>query len=247
MPLICAPVRKWAICNFIDTMIRDGLWDAFNGYHMGVTAENVAKQWQITREDQDRFAVASQNKAEAARKAGKFKDEIVAVTVKARKGDTVVDTDEYIRDGATFEALAGLKPAFAKDGSVTAGNASGLNDGAAALVLMSAKMPPPAALPPGADRQLGAGGRGSQGDGLRPHPGIACGQTLGSAVWGEVADLAGLPLTHFIANKKKKFLKPSGWSRGSNICASMSESRMPTGCCRNIYTACSSVRRWSGT
>jgi acetyl-CoA C-acetyltransferase len=131
--------QKMGDLSFIDTMIRDGLWDAFNGYHMGMTAENVANQWQITREDQDRFAVASQNKAEAAKKAGKFKDEIVAVTVKGRKGDTVVDTDEYIRDGATYEALAGLKPAFAKDGSVTAGNASGLNDGAAALVLMSAK------------------------------------------------------------------------------------------------------------
>jgi acetyl-CoA C-acetyltransferase len=131
--------QKMGDLSFIDTMIRDGLWDAFNGYHMGVTAENVANQWQITREDQDRFAVASQNKAEAARKAGKFKDEIVSVIVKGRKGDTVVDTDEYIRDGATYEAMAGLKPAFAKDGSVTAGNASGLNDGAAALVLMSAK------------------------------------------------------------------------------------------------------------
>jgi acetyl-CoA C-acetyltransferase len=131
--------QKMGDLSFIDTMIRDGLWDAFNGYHMGVTAENVAGQWQITREEQDRFAAASQNKAEAAKKAGRFKDEIAAVTVKGRKGDTVVDTDEYIRDGATYEALAGLKPAFAKDGSVTAGNASGLNDGAAALVLMSAK------------------------------------------------------------------------------------------------------------
>jgi acetyl-CoA C-acetyltransferase len=131
--------QKMGDLSFIDTMIRDGLWDAFNGYHMGMTAENVANQWQITREDQDRFAVASQNKAEAARKAGRFKDEIVAVTVKGRKGDTVVENDEYIRDGATYEAVAGLKPAFAKDGSVTAGNASGINDGAAALVLMSAK------------------------------------------------------------------------------------------------------------
>ena len=131
--------QKMGDLSFIDTMIRDGLWDAFNGYHMGMTAENVAKEWQITREDQDRFAVASQNKAEAAKKAGKFKDEIVSVTVKGRKGDTVVDTDEYIRDGATYEAVAGLKPAFAKEGSVTAGNASGINDGAAALVLMSAK------------------------------------------------------------------------------------------------------------
>jgi len=131
--------QKMGDFNFIDTMIRDGLWDAFNGYHMGITAENVANQWQITREDQDRFAVASQNKAEAAKKAGRFKDEIVAVTVKGRKGDTVVDSDEYIRDGATYETVAGLKPAFTKEGSVTAGNASGINDGAAALVLMSAK------------------------------------------------------------------------------------------------------------
>jgi acetyl-CoA C-acetyltransferase len=131
--------QKMGDISFIDTMIRDGLWDAFNGYHMGVTAENVAQQWQISREQQDRFAVASQNKAEAARKAGKFKDEIVAVTVKTRKGDTVVDTDEYIRDGANYEAMSGLRPAFNKEGTVTAGNASGINDGAAALVLMSAK------------------------------------------------------------------------------------------------------------
>jgi acetyl-CoA C-acetyltransferase len=131
--------QKMGDLNLIDTMIRDGLWDAFNGYHMGTTAENVAKEFQITREDQDRFAVASQNKAEAARKAGKFKDEIAPVTVKTRKGETVVENDEYIRDGATYEAMTGLKPAFAKDGTVTAGNASGLNDGAAALVLMSAK------------------------------------------------------------------------------------------------------------
>ena len=131
--------QKMGDLSFIDTMIRDGLWDAFNGYHMGMTAENVANQWQITREDQDRFAVASQNKAEAARKAGRFKDEIIAVTVKGRKGDTLVENDEYIRDGATYEAVAGLKPAFAKEGSVTAGNASGINDGAAALVLMRAK------------------------------------------------------------------------------------------------------------
>ena len=130
--------QKMGNLEFIDTMIKDGLWDAFNGYHMGVTAENVAREWQITREQQDVFATASQNKAEAARKAGKFKDEIVAVTIKGRKGDTVVDTDEYIRDGATVEAMAGLKPAFQKDGTVTAANASGINDGAAALVLMSA-------------------------------------------------------------------------------------------------------------
>ena len=131
--------QKMGDLNFIDTMIKDGLWDAFNGYHMGNTAENVAREWQITREDQDKFAVTSQNKAEAAKKAGRFKDEIAPVTVKNRKGETVVDTDEYIRDGATYEAMSGLRPAFAKDGTVTAGNASGINDGAAALVLMSAK------------------------------------------------------------------------------------------------------------
>ncbi|MDE2072178.1 MAG: acetyl-CoA C-acetyltransferase [Alphaproteobacteria bacterium] len=125
--------------EFTDTMIKDGLWDAFNGYHMGVTAENVARQWQITREEQDRFAVASQNKAEAARKSGRFKDEIVPVTIKTRKGETVVDTDEYIRDGVTYESVSGLKPAFQKDGTVTAANASGINDGAAAVVLMSAE------------------------------------------------------------------------------------------------------------
>ncbi|HEX9905294.1 MAG TPA: acetyl-CoA C-acetyltransferase [Propylenella sp.] len=123
----------------VDTMLKDGLIDAFNGYHMGVTAENVAKQWQITRAQQDEFAVASQNKAEAAQKAGRFKDEIVPVTVKTRKGDIVVDQDEYIRHGATLDSVAKLRPAFDKEGSVTAANASGINDGGAAVVLMSAK------------------------------------------------------------------------------------------------------------
>ncbi len=125
--------------KMIDTMIKDGLMDAFNGYHMGVTAENVAKKWQIAREQQDAFAVASQNKAEAAQKAGKFKDEIVPVTVKHRKGETVVEDDEYIRHGVTLDAIASLRPPFDKEGSVTAGNASGINDGAAATVLMSAQ------------------------------------------------------------------------------------------------------------
>jgi acetyl-CoA C-acetyltransferase len=126
--------------EFVDTMIKDGLMDAFNGYHMGNTAENVAKEWQITREQQDRFAVASQNKAEAARKAGRFKDEIAAVTIKDRKGEKVIDTDEYIRDGVTYDSIKDLRPAFLKEGgSVTAANASGLNDGAAAVVLMSLK------------------------------------------------------------------------------------------------------------
>jgi acetyl-CoA C-acetyltransferase len=129
---------KMGSVEFVDTMIKDGLWDAFNGYHMGTTAENVARQWQITREDQDKFAVASQNKAEAAKKAGKFKDEIVSVTIKGKKGDVVVSDDEYIRDGATLDSVAKLRPAFDKAGTVTAGNASGINDGAAAIVLMSA-------------------------------------------------------------------------------------------------------------
>ena len=123
--------------KMIDTMIKDGLWDAFNGYHMGNTAENVANQYQITREDQDRFALASQNKAEAAQKAGRFKDEIVPVTIKGRKEDVVVDQDEYIRHGATLEAMQKLKPAFDKDGTVTAANASGINDGAAGALLMT--------------------------------------------------------------------------------------------------------------
>jgi len=120
-------------------MIKDGLWDAFNGYHMGNTAENVAKQFQITRQQQDEFAVASQQKAEAAQKAGKFKDEIVPFVVKGRKGDVTVDTDEYPRHGASIEAMAKLRPAFEKEGTVTAGSASGINDGAAAVVLMSEK------------------------------------------------------------------------------------------------------------
>ena len=124
--------------NFIDTMIKDGLWDAFNGYHMGNTAENVAKQWQITRETQDAFAVASQNKAEAAQAAGKFKDEIASVTIAGRKGDVIVSDDEYIKKGVTLESVAKLKSAFMKDGTVTAANASGINDGAAVLILMSA-------------------------------------------------------------------------------------------------------------
>ena len=128
--------QKMGDLGFVDTMIKDGLWDAFHGYHMGQTAENIAARWQITREDQDRFAVASQNKAEAAQTSGRFDAEIASVTIKGRKGDIVVDKDEYIRHGATYESMSGLRPAFTKDGTVTAANASGLNDGAAALVLM---------------------------------------------------------------------------------------------------------------
>ncbi|MCB1505490.1 MAG: acetyl-CoA C-acetyltransferase [Hyphomicrobiaceae bacterium] len=130
---------KMGDMKMLDTMLRDGLMDAFNNYHMGTTAENVARQYQITRDEQDKFATASQNKAEAARKAGKFKDEIAPVTIKSRKGDVVVDTDEYIKDGVTVESLTKLRPAFdPKEGTVTAGNASGINDGAAVVVLMTA-------------------------------------------------------------------------------------------------------------
>jgi acetyl-CoA C-acetyltransferase len=137
----CAHLRngvKMGNFDMVDSMIKDGLWDAFNGYHMGNTAENVAQKYQITRSQQDEFAVASQNKAEAAQKGGKFKDEIAPVTVKSRKGDVVVDADEYPRHGTTLDMVGKLRPAFAKDGTVTAGNASGINDGAAALVLMKA-------------------------------------------------------------------------------------------------------------
>jgi len=136
----CAHLRdgvKMGDLKMIDTMIKDGLWDAFNGYHMGTTAENVARQWQITREEQDRFAVASQNKAEAAQGAGRFRDEIAPVTIAGRKGDVVVSEDEYIKKGVTLDSIAKLRPAFDKDGSVTAANASGINDGAAAVILMS--------------------------------------------------------------------------------------------------------------
>jgi acetyl-CoA C-acetyltransferase len=129
---------KMGDAKLVDTMIKDGLWDAFHGYHMGTTAENVARKWQINREQQDRFAVASQNKAEAAQKSGRFKDEIAPVTVPSRKGEIVIDRDEHIRPGTTFDAVSQLKPAFSKDGTVTAGNASGLNDGAAAFVVMNA-------------------------------------------------------------------------------------------------------------
>ncbi|HEX9702407.1 MAG TPA: acetyl-CoA C-acetyltransferase [Rhodospirillales bacterium] len=130
---------KMGAAELIDTMIKDGLWDAFNGYHMGNTAENVAQKWQLTRDEQDTFAASSQAKAEDAQKAGKFKDEIVSVVIKGRKGDTVVDTDEYPKHGTTVESLSKLRPAFAKDGTVTAGNASGINDGGAAVVLMTAE------------------------------------------------------------------------------------------------------------
>ena len=156
-------------------MIKDGLWDAFNGYHMGLTAENIAAQWQITREQQDEFAVASQNKAEAAQKAGRFKDEIAPVTIKGRKGDTVVDARRiHPRTAPRSKALGGLRPAFKKDGTVTAGNASGINDGAAALVLMTRRRSR-AARPEAAraHRVLGARRRRSRDHGHGPDPGLA--------------------------------------------------------------------------
>ena len=137
----CAHLRdgtKMGDLKFIDTMIKDGLWDAFNGYHMGTTAENVAKQWQITRDEQDAFAVASQNKAEAAQKAGNFKDEITPVTIKTRKGEIIFEADEYIRKGVEIGDMAKMRPAFDKEGTVTAANASGINDGAGAVILMKA-------------------------------------------------------------------------------------------------------------
>ena len=168
--------QKMGALELVDSMIKDGLWEAFNGYHMGNTAENVARQWQITREEQDKFATHSQNKAEAAKKGGKFKDEIAPVTVKTRKGETVVSEDEYIREGAKIEDAAKLRPAFDKEGTVTAGNASGINDGAAAVVLMSAaeakKRKPEAARP---YRLLGDRRRRSEDHGLRPHPRFAQG------------------------------------------------------------------------
>ncbi len=162
---------KMGALDLTDTMLKDGLWDAFHGYHMGVTAENVAQKYQITREMQDTFAVASQNKASAASKGGRFADEIAPVTVKGRKGDTVVDTDEYIRHDSDMAAMAKLKPAFSKEGTVTAGNASGINDGAAALVLMSASRgEAPWPDPAGAHRELRHGRRGPGGDGHGPDP-----------------------------------------------------------------------------
>jgi acetyl-CoA C-acetyltransferase len=177
--------QKMGGLELIDTMLKDGLIDAFHGYHMGITAENVAREWQITREQQDQFAVASQNKAEAARKAGRFKDEIAPVTIKERKGEKVIDTDEFIRDGVTYDGVSGLKPAFQKDGTVTAANASGINDGAAAVVLMSAKE--------------------ADGRGLKPLARIASWATVG--VDPAVMGTGPIPASRLA-------LKKAGWSIG---------------------------------
>ena len=164
--------QKMGTLELVDTMIKDGLTDVFNGYHMGITAENLAEQYQVTRAEQDDFSVASQNKAEAARAAGRFRDEIATVTIKTRKGETLVADDEYIRAGVTLESISGVRPAFKKDGTVTAANASGLNDGAAALVLMSREEAERARQPgAGDDQKLGVGGRRSVGDGDRPGAG----------------------------------------------------------------------------
>ena len=158
--------------QLVDTMIRDGLWDAFNGYHMGNTAENVAQRWQITREEQDEFAARSQARAEAAQKAGRFKDEIVPVVVKSRRGDTTVDTDEHPKHGTTAEILAKLRPAFDKNGTVTAGNASGINDGAAAVVLMTAEAAQRRGLDAARPHRVVGDRGGRPGDhGYRAHPG----------------------------------------------------------------------------
>ncbi|WP_375269117.1 acetyl-CoA C-acetyltransferase [Phenylobacterium sp.] len=177
--------QKMGDLSFVDTMIKDGLWDAFHGYHMGQTAENIAARWQITRGDQDSFAVASQNRAEAAQKAGKFADEIVPVTIKGRKGDTVVDQDEYIRHGVTMDSVSGLRPAFNKEGSVTAANASGINDGAAALVVMSAEE--------------------AQARGLKPLARIASWAHAGVAP--EIMGTGPIPAS-------RKALEKAGWSVG---------------------------------
>ena len=202
--------QKMGDLKFIDTMIKDGLWDAFNGYHMGTTAENVATQWQISREQQDEFALASQNKAEAAQKAGRFKDEIAPFTVKTRKGDVVVDQDEYIRLGATIEAMQKLRPAFSKDGTVTAGNASGLNDGAAAVLLMTEEE--------AAKRGIDAAWRGSRPG--RP-PGVdpaimgsgpipASRKALGKAGW-KASDLDLVEANEAFAAQACAVNKDMGW------------------------------------
>jgi acetyl-CoA C-acetyltransferase len=193
-------------------MIKDGLWDAFHGYHMGTTAENVAQKWQISREEQDKFAVASQNKAEAAQKSGRFKDEIVPVTVPSRKGDIVVDQDEYIRPGTTLDAVSKLKPAFSKDGTVTAGNASGLNDGAAALVVMSASEAERRGLTPLARiTSWATAGVDPKIMGTGPIP--ASRRALEKAGW-KIADLDLIEANEAFAAQAIAVNKDMGWNTG---------------------------------
>jgi acetyl-CoA C-acetyltransferase len=200
---------KMGDLKFVDTMIRDGLMDVFNGYHMGQTAENVAAKWQLSRHEQDQFALASQNKAEAAQKAGRFKEEIVPVTISGRKGDVVVDADEYIRPGTTLDALAKLKPAFAKDGTVTAGNASGINDGGAALVLMSAKDASARGLTPlGRIASWATAGVDPAIMGTGPIP--ASRKALGKAGW-KVKDLDFVEANEAFAAQALAVNKDMGW------------------------------------
>jgi acetyl-CoA C-acetyltransferase len=203
---------KMGDVKLVDSMIKDGLWDAFHGYHMGTTAENVAQKWQISREEQDKFAVASQNKAEAAQKSGRFKDEIVPVTVPSRKGDIVVDQDEYIRPGTTLDAVSKLKPAFSKDGTVTAGNASGLNDGAAALVVMSASEAERRGLTPLARiTSWATAGVDPKIMGTGPIP--ASRRALEKAGW-KIADLDLIEANEAFAAQAIAVNKDMGWNTG---------------------------------
>lgn len=203
--------QKMGDLKFIDIMIRDGLWDAFNGYHMGQTAENVAQKWEISREQQDEFAVASQNKAEAAQKAGRFDDEITAFTVKTRKGDIVVDKDEYIRHGATLEAMQKLRPAFVREGgTVTAANASGINDGAAAVLLMSAEEAEKRGLEPLA-RIASYATAGLDPSIMGVGPVFASGKALDKAGWN-AADLDLVEANEAFAAQACAVNKDMGWN-----------------------------------
>jgi acetyl-CoA C-acetyltransferase len=195
--------------SLIDTMIKDGLWDAFNGYHMGTTAENVARQWQITRDMQDEFAVKSQNKAEAAQKAGRFKDEIITVEIPSRKGPVMFADDEYPRHGATLEAMKSLKPAFDKNGTVTAGNASGLNDGAAAIVLCNAKKLKELGLKPLARiKAFASAGVDPKYMGMGPVP--ASKRTLSRAGW-QPKDLDLMEINEAFAAQAIAVNRQMGW------------------------------------
>ena len=204
--------QKMGDLSLVDTMIKDGLWDAFNNYHMGQTAENIAAKWNISRQEQDEFAVASQNKAEAAQKAGRFDEEIAPVTIKGRKGDTVVDKDEFIRHGVTLESLSGLKPAFNKEGTVTAGNASGLNDGAAAVVLMSKAEAEKRGLAPLA-RIVAAGISGVDPAIMGTGPIMATKKALAKAGWS-IGDLDLIEANEAFAAQAISVNRELGWDLG---------------------------------
>ena len=201
--------QKMGDLSLVDTMIKDGLWDAFNNYHMGQTAENIAAKFGISRQEQDEFAVASQNKAEAAQKAGKFDDEIAPVTIKGRKGDTVVDKDEFIRHGVTIDSISGLKPAFTKDGTVTAANASGLNDGAAAVVLMSKAEADKRGLKPLA-RIVAAGISGVDPAIMGTGPIVATQKALAKAGWS-IGDLDVIEANEAFAAQAISVNRELGW------------------------------------